>query len=87
MNESLLSYAHPLNPSLSQSENDKISLLKLKAKNLFIKLEQIDKELKHYNKLKYKWNIFENILHYSKYLLAVILGGLDIALIFTKIGI
>ena len=29
----------------------------------------------------------KNILHYSKYLLALILGGLDVALIFTGVGI
>ena len=62
-------------------------MLKLQADNLFFKLEQIEKELKHYLKLKKKWNIFKNILHYSKYPFAVILTGLDIGLIFTGIGI
>ena len=79
--------APPLYPSVSQSENDQKGLLKLKSENLFIRLEQIEKDFKRYNKLKHRWNTFKNILHYSKYPLAVILGGLDIALIFTIIGI
>ena len=74
-------------PSVSDSQNEQKSLIKLQSENLFNKLEQIEKEFKHYNKLKHKWNIFKNILHYSKYPLAVILGGLDVALIFTGIGI
>ena len=76
-------YPNPL--SISQMEQS--ALLKLQADNLFFKLEQIEKELKHYIKLKKKWNIFKNILHYSKYPFAVILTGLDIGLIFTGIGI
>ena len=74
-------------PSVSDSQNEQKSLIKLQSENLFNKLEQIEKELKHYNKLKHKWNIFKNVLHYSKYPLALILGGLDVALIFTGIGI
>ena len=74
-------------PSVSDSQNEQKSLIKLQSENLFNKLEQIEKEFKHYNKLKHKWNIFKNILHYSKYPLALILGGLDVALIFTGIGI
>ena len=82
------SVSEPLfNGSMSQSENDQKGLLKLKSENLFIRLEQIEKDFKRYNKLKHRWNTFKNILHYSKYPLAVILGGLDIALIFTIIGI
>ena len=73
--------------SLSHSQKEQKSVLKLQSENLFYKLEQIEKEFKHYKKLKHKWNIFRNILHYSKYPLAVILDGLDIGLIFTGIGI
>ena len=74
-------------PSVSDSQSEQKSLLKLQSENLFNKLEQIENEFKNYNKLKHKWNIFKNILHYSKYPLTLILGGLDVALIFTRIGI
>jgi hypothetical protein len=73
--------------SLSFSQNEQSALFKLQADNLFFKLEQIEKELQHYHKLKNKWNLFKNILHYSKYPFAVILGGLDVGLIFTGVGI
>ena len=74
-------------PSISQQATEDKALLKLQSENLFNKLDQLQKELKHYHKLKHKWNIFKNILHYSKYPLAIILGALDVGLIFTGIGI
>lgn len=40
-------------PSISQYENKQRGLLKLEFENLFIKLEQIEKDLKRYNKLKH----------------------------------
>ena len=38
--------APPLYPCVSQSENDQKGLLKLKSENLFIRLEQIEKDFK-----------------------------------------
>ena len=74
-------------PSLSVSESEKNSLQKAESDLLFYKLTQIEKELKHYKKLKKKWNVFKNILHYAKYPTAIVLLGGDIALAFTGIGI
>ena len=40
-------------PSVSDSQNEQKSLIKVQSENLFNKLEQIEKEFKHYNKLKH----------------------------------
>jgi hypothetical protein len=83
-----------LYPTISNSEREHEYVLKLQNEvlskecdNLFIKLNELEKELKHYKKLKRRWKIFRNILHYSKYPISVLLIGGDIALIFTGIGI
>ena len=41
--------------------------------------------MKHYSKLKRKWNRFKNILRYSKYLIAILFAGVDIGLSFIPI--
>ena len=41
--------------------------------------------MKHYYKLKNKWNRFKNILQYSKYFSAVIFAGIDAGLIFLPV--
>ena len=41
--------------------------------------------MKHYSKLKRKWNRFKNILRYSKYLIAILFAGADIGLSFIPI--
>ena len=41
--------------------------------------------MKHYCKLKKKWNRFKNILRYSKYLIAILFVGGDIGLSFIPI--
>ena len=41
--------------------------------------------MKHYSKLKRKWNRFKNILQYCKYSIAVIFVGIDTGLIFLSI--
>ena len=41
--------------------------------------------MKHYSKLKKKWNRFTNILQYSKYFIAVLFAGFDIGLSFIPI--
>ncbi len=76
-----------LYPTISNSEREHDYVLKLQCDNLFIKLNELEKELKHYKKLKRRWKIFRNILHYLKYPISVILIGGDIALIFTGIGV
>ena len=38
--------------------------------------------MKHYNKLKNKWNIFKNILQYIKYFIAILFAGADVRLTF-----
>jgi hypothetical protein len=56
-----------LYPTISNSEREHEYVLKLQCDNLFIKLNELEKELNHYKKLKRRWKIFKNILHYSKY--------------------
>ena len=41
--------------------------------------------MKHYSKLKRKWNRFKNILRYSKYPFAILFAGADIGLSFIPI--
>ena len=47
--------------SVSESQNEQKSLLKLQSENLVNKLEQLEKEFKRYNKLKHKWNKYIQI--------------------------
>ena len=51
---------YPNSLSISQTEHQQI--LKLQADTLFLKLTQLEDKLKHYSKLKGKWNRFKNIL-------------------------
>ena len=74
-------YPNPL--SSAQTEHQHI--LKLQADTLFLKLTQLDDKLKHYSKLKKKWNRFKNILRYSKYPIAILFAGADIGLSFIPI--
>ena len=74
-------YPNPL--SVCQTEHQHI--LKLQADTLFLKLTQLDNKLKHYSKLKRKWNRFKNILRYSKYPIAILFAGADIRLSFIPI--
>ena len=74
-------YPNPL--SSSQTEHQQI--LKLQADTLFLKLTQLEDKLKHYSKLKRKWNRFKNILRYSKYPIAILFAGADIGLSFIPI--
>ena len=74
-------YPNPL--SSSQTEHQQI--FKLQADTLFLKLTQLEDKLKHYSKLKKKWNRFKNILRYSKYPIAVIFVGINAGLIVLPI--
>ena len=74
-------YPNPL--SSSQTEHQQI--LKLQADTLFLKLTQLEDKLKHYSKLKRKWNRFKNILRYSKYPITLLFAGADIGLSFIPI--
>ena len=74
-------YPNPL--SSSQTEHQQI--LKLQAYTLFLKLTQLDDKLKHYSKLKKKWNRFKIILRYSKYPIAKLFAGADNGLSFILI--
>jgi hypothetical protein len=76
-----------VSPAISNSEREHEYVLKLQCDNLIIKLNELEKELKHYKKLKRRWKIFRNILHYLKYPISILLFGGDIALIFTGIAI
>ena len=73
-----------LNPLLSaQTEHQQI--LTLQVDTLILKLTQLEDKLKHYSNLKNKWNIFENILRYNKYPIAILCAGADIGLSFIPI--
>ena len=74
-------YPNPL--SSAQTKHQQI--LKLQADTLFLKLTQLEDKLKHYSKLKRKWNRFKNILRYSKYPIAILFAGADIGLSFIPI--
>ena len=74
-------YPNPL--SSFQTEHQQI--LKLQADTLFLKLTQLEDKLKHYSKLKKKWNRFKNILRYSKYPIAILFAGADVGLAFIPI--
>ena len=69
-------YPNPL--SVCQTKHQQI--LKLQADTLFLKLTQFEDKLKHYSKLKRKWNRFKNILRYSKYPIAILFAGAHIGL-------
>ena len=71
--------------SLSTSRNEQNALNKAECNNLFIKLEQIEKECKHYKKLKKRWNLVKNVLHYGKYGVSGVLIGLDIGVFFVPV--
>jgi hypothetical protein len=62
-------------------------LNKEKSKNLFSKLQQLENEYKHYKKLKHKWNVFKNILHYSKYPVAGFMVVGDVVLLVIPTGV
>ena len=70
---------------LSVGQTDHQQILKLQADTLFLKLTQLEDKLKHYNKLKKKWNRFKNILRYSKYPIAILFAGADVGLAFIPI--
>ena len=74
-------YPNPL--SCSQTEHS--TILKLQADSLFSKLTQLEDKLKHYNKLKKKWNRFKNILRYIKYVIAILFAGAVVGLTFIPI--
>ena len=74
-------YPNPL--SSAQTKHQQI--LKLQADTLFLKLTQLEDKLKHYSKLKRKWNRFKTILRYSKYPIAILFAGADIRLSFIPI--
>ena len=74
-------YPNPL--SSAQTEHQQI--LKLQADTLFLKLTQLEEKLKHYSKVKRKWNRFNNILRYSKYPIAILFAGADVGLSFIPI--
>ena len=67
-------YPNPF--SVVQTEHQQ--KLKLQADTLFLKVNQLENKLKHYSKLKRKWNRFKNILRYSKYPIAILFAGADI---------
>ena len=76
-------YSNPL--SSSQTEHQQI--LKLQADTLILKLTQLEDKLKHYSKLKRKWNRFKKILRYSKYPIAILFAGADIGSFIPIVGI
>ena len=70
---------------LSSTQIDHHTVLKLQADTLFLKLTQLEDKLKHYNKLKKKWNTFKYILRYSKYPIAILFAKADVGLAFIPI--
>ena len=76
----------PLYPSLDSANDERAYVTKLQTENLFGKLNAIEKELKHYQKLKRRWNSIKNILHYLKYPVCALMLGGDAALFLTGLG-
>ena len=66
-------------------QTDHQHILKLQADSLFLKVTQLEDKLKHYNKLKKKWNRLKNILRYSKYPIAILFAVADVELTFIPI--
>ena len=62
-------------------------LNKEKMKNLMMFHDSLVKQMKHYQKLKCRWNVVKNVMHYSKYPIGVAMIGGDVALTFTGVGI
>ena len=69
---------------LSVGQTDHQQILKLQADTLFLKLTQLEDKLKHYNKLKKKWNRFKNILRQCN-IIAILFAGADVRLAFIPI--
>ena len=59
--------------------------MKRQVDTLFLKLTQLEDKLKHYSKLKRKWNKFKNSLRYHKYPIAILFAGADIGWSFIPI--
>jgi len=62
-------------------------LNKEKMKNLMMFHDSLVTQMKHYRKLKCKWNVVKNVMHYSKYPVGVAMIGGDVALAFTGVGL
>ena len=71
--------------SLSSAQTEHQQILKLQADTFFLKLTLLEDKLKHYSKLKRKWNRFKNMLRYNKYSIAILFAGADIGLSFIPI--
>lgn len=74
--------AENIYPQITSAE-----LNKEKMKNLMMFHDSLVKQMKHYQKLKSRWNVVKNVMHYSKYPVGVAMIGGDIALAFTGLGI
>jgi hypothetical protein len=61
-------------------------LLRLQTENLFARYQTLQKELTHYAKLKRRWNLLNNILHFGRIPVTCGLGLADVALFITGIG-
>ena len=70
---------------LSSSQTEHQQILKLQADTLFLKLTQLEDKLKHYSKLKRKWNRFKTIQRYSKFPIAILFAGANIGVSFILI--
>ena len=70
---------------LSNSQTEHQQILKLQVETLFLKFTLLEDKLKHYSKLKRKWNRFKTIRRYSKYPIAILFAGADIILSFIPI--
>ena len=70
---------------LSVGHTEHQTILKIQTDSLFSKLTQLEDKLKHYNKLKKKWNRFKNILRYIKYPIAILFAVANVGLTFIFI--
>ena len=62
-------------------------LNKEKMKNLMMFHDSLVTQMKHYRKLKCRWNVVKNVMHYSKYPVGIAMIGGDVALAITGVGI
>jgi hypothetical protein len=77
--------AKTLSQSITATDNT-AALLRLQTENLFARYQTLQKELTHYAKLKRRWNLLNNILHFGRIPVTCGLGLADVALFITGIG-
>jgi hypothetical protein len=75
-----------LRTSAPRENDNSAALLHLQTENLFARYKTLQKEFTHYTKLKRRWNLLNNILHFGRIPVTCGLGLADVALFITGIG-